>query len=237
MKNQYFADINDYRKYGILRLLVGKGEKKAAICWMLTEDDKSSDGKFTNYIKQPDKWRIYDTTLFDSLAACLENQENRSVEWAEKNNLIPSAVYFSELLRDEKEKRKEYFEKFKQIAAESDFVFFDPDNGIEVKSVPYGRRKSKKYLYWREITDTFSMGKSLLIYQHFIRKKRDVFIQELADKFKEYLGTRNIFALRTAHVVFLLVPQYQHIDYFGEKSKEISAKWKSQIRVSTRLVA
>ena len=232
MKSQYFADINDYRKYGILRLLVGKGEKKTAICWMLTEDDKSSDGKFTYYIGQPDKWRSYDTTLFDSLAACLENQEKRSVEWAAEKNLIPSAVYFSKSLNDIKEEREEYIEEFKQIARESDFVFFDPDNGIEVKSVSYGRKNSKKYLYWREIADIFVMGKSLLVYQHFIRKKRDTFIQELADKFKERLGARKIFALRTAHVVFILVPQSQHIDYFGEKCTEISAKWKTQIRVS-----
>ena len=39
MKNQYFGDINDYRKYGLLRLIAKKTGLKIGICWMLTPDD------------------------------------------------------------------------------------------------------------------------------------------------------------------------------------------------------
>lgn len=39
MKNQYFGDINDYRKYGLIRLLTGAGKLKTTVCWMLTPDD------------------------------------------------------------------------------------------------------------------------------------------------------------------------------------------------------
>jgi hypothetical protein len=40
MKDQYFGDINDYRKYGLLRILSGmrcsgQSNISAAICWML----------------------------------------------------------------------------------------------------------------------------------------------------------------------------------------------------------
>ena len=35
MKNQYFGDINDYRKYGLLRILTNGGEVDTAVCWML----------------------------------------------------------------------------------------------------------------------------------------------------------------------------------------------------------
>jgi len=37
MKNQYFGDINDYRKYGLLRTLTG-GQIKTAVCWMPPRD-------------------------------------------------------------------------------------------------------------------------------------------------------------------------------------------------------
>ncbi len=47
MKNQYFGDINDYRKCGLLRLLTGRGSLSTAICWMLAPNDRSPDGKFT----------------------------------------------------------------------------------------------------------------------------------------------------------------------------------------------
>ena len=36
MKNQYFGDVNDYRKYGLLRLLGRAGKVKIGVCWMLT---------------------------------------------------------------------------------------------------------------------------------------------------------------------------------------------------------
>jgi hypothetical protein len=39
VKNRYFGDINDYRKYGLLRALTNYGEIKTAVCWMLTTDD------------------------------------------------------------------------------------------------------------------------------------------------------------------------------------------------------
>jgi hypothetical protein len=232
MKNQYFADINDYRKYGILRSITGNGEMMSAICWMLTDDDKTTDGKFVDYISNPKRFRDYDPTLFDSLALCLENKANRSVYWAEENNIIPKSVYFPELLLDKKGKRWEYFSKFKSVAAKSDILFFDPDNGIEVKSVPIGRKNCNKYIYWLEIIDAYASGKSLLIYQHFIREKRGAFIQKLVNRFSENLPITEMYSLRTANVVFFLIPQHYHNDYLAEKCSEISRKWYSQIQVS-----
>jgi len=44
MKNHYFGDVNDYRKYGLIRALTGQGTLNSMICWMLTEDDDRADG-------------------------------------------------------------------------------------------------------------------------------------------------------------------------------------------------
>jgi hypothetical protein len=38
MKNQYFGDINDYRKYGLLRALQSTGDGSLLVTWMLTPD-------------------------------------------------------------------------------------------------------------------------------------------------------------------------------------------------------
>ena len=40
MKNQYFGDINDYRKYGLLRILISGGGIKTIVCWVLRPDDE-----------------------------------------------------------------------------------------------------------------------------------------------------------------------------------------------------
>ena len=55
MKNQYFGDINDYKKYGLLRILTDD-HMRLAVCWMLTDADHRADGKFISYLQDPVKW-------------------------------------------------------------------------------------------------------------------------------------------------------------------------------------
>jgi hypothetical protein len=44
MKNQYFGDINDYRKYGLLRAFA-EAHLSVGVCWLLTADDAGGDGE------------------------------------------------------------------------------------------------------------------------------------------------------------------------------------------------
>jgi hypothetical protein len=60
VKNQYFGDVNDYRKYGLLRTLSGNGQYRIGVCWMLTADDGRTDGRFTGYLAVQQRWRQYD---------------------------------------------------------------------------------------------------------------------------------------------------------------------------------
>jgi hypothetical protein len=46
VKDQYFGDVNDYLKYGILRELA-KSAGTLHVVWRLTPSDGSTDGKFT----------------------------------------------------------------------------------------------------------------------------------------------------------------------------------------------
>ena len=50
MKNQYYGDINDYRKYGLLRSLTRDTGLHLGVCWMLTSDDERSDGEKVGYL-------------------------------------------------------------------------------------------------------------------------------------------------------------------------------------------
>ena len=65
MKNQYVGDIGDYGKYGLLRFLANHGIK-IGINWYLTENDGSSDGRYTGYLNRSEE-AIYDSELFKSL--------------------------------------------------------------------------------------------------------------------------------------------------------------------------
>jgi len=233
MKNQYFGDVNDYRKYGLLRVITNHGLIKAAVCWMLTPDDCSSDGKFTTYLKEAEKWRQYDPDLFDDLKNITINKNVRGISEAKENQIISSAYFYPFLIPDDLQDRKKYFESFFKEAQGYDLIFFDPDNGIEVKSKPCGRKDSSKYLYWREIKDAFSAGHSLLIYQHFPRIKRDQFIQLISQNLANTIDVQQIYSFRTTNVLFLLACQPQHTALFQKTIQKIKIKWGTEFQITS----
>jgi hypothetical protein len=111
-------------------------------------------------------------------------------------------------------------------------IFFDPDNGIEVKSVPKGRKRSSKYIYWDEIVQAFDTGKSLLIYQHFPYVKRDIFIVGKSDEIKSRTGINRVYSFRTANVVFFLLPSsVERAAFFESQGAIIQEVWGNRIRM------
>jgi hypothetical protein len=231
MKNQYFGDVNDYRKYGLLRVLTGQGGLSTAVCWMLTPDDGRSDGRFTEYLQQADRWRAYDPALFDTLREMVAQPGERDIALAGEAGIIPSARFFVRTLRDDLQSRSRYFEVFWEVAQGCDLIFFDPDNGLEVKSRPAGRKGSSRYLYWAELERTFAGGYSVLVYQHFRREKRDAFIERMAHEMQQRTGARRVYSFRTARVVFFLMPSHRQAEAFEHAIACLPETWGDQIRV------
>jgi hypothetical protein len=167
MKNQYFGDVNDFRKYGLLRTLQRASGLAVGVCWFLTVDDGAGDGELRNYLKHPGRWRHYDPELYDKLQRLLDAEVQRSVSRASEWELVPGASYFDTVLRDHRLARAEYFKAARQVLRNSDLVFVDPDNGIEVPSTKLGAAGSSKYVYWEELQTMYGGGQSILVYQHF----------------------------------------------------------------------
>jgi hypothetical protein len=232
MKNQYFGDINDYRKYGLLRALTNRGEIKTAVCWMLTPDDGRGDGSRIQYLSQPDDWCPYDSDLFCHLEKAVLHREVRNVADVENSEILPSCVFLSDVVPDDEEGREAYFQRLTELARGCDLIFFDPDNGIEVESKPYGGKDSSKYLYWHEIEDFWSAGHSLLVYQHFPRVERASFIEDKARQLMDRTNAPELISFRTTHVVFFLLPQRNRLHCFRERSEEVARRWDGQIRVA-----
>lgn len=234
VKNQYVADINDYRKYGVIRTLSNNGSLRTGVCWMLTPDDNRTDGQFTRYVKTPQQWRQYDPQLFDHLACCLRD-ERRDIDRIESSGLLPNCAFHSELLTDLQVERLAYFAKMHEQFAGVELIFFDPDNGLEIKSLPLGRKRSSKFLYWHELIGAFLSGNSVLVYQHFIREKREEFISRLASEISSRLDDAQIFSFRTAHVVFFLASQPRHVNTFIERAAIVADQWAGQIKVHVHM--
>jgi hypothetical protein len=67
VKEQYVGDVNDYRKYALLRHLAKAGGIRVGVCWILTPPDDRPDGDMNAYLDQPDRWQAYDPDLFKQL--------------------------------------------------------------------------------------------------------------------------------------------------------------------------
>lgn len=165
MKDQYFGDIGDYGKYGLLRFLAQK-DIKIAVNWYLTADDGSSDGKHTSYLSDS-RMRKYDPELFDLLQVMVGNGE-RNVRTFENQYPIPEAVYYCELLEAKGESRaekREFRKKWHAAALEAcsgaELVFLDPDNGL-CEEEPAGAMASLKYCFAEEAADYFNAGKNVV---------------------------------------------------------------------------
>lgn len=230
MKNQYFGDINDYRKYGLLRVLANSGEVSTGVCWMLTADEGRNDGQFLRYLGQPRKWREYDPDLFDHLVRCVKVDGERNVRRMEGADVLPATSFYDRLLTDVAVERRRYFAEMLEHFRSTGLIFFDPDNGLEVRSKPLGRRGSCKYLYWHELVDAYNSGHSVLVYQHFVREERDSFISRIADEMYYRTAAAALHSFRTPHVVFFLASQPRHTEYFQRQAGQVSATWGDQIR-------
>jgi hypothetical protein len=231
VKNQYFGDVNDYRKYGLLRALQSNGEGRLLVAWMLTPDDGGHDGGKRSYLDQADEWRLHDPELFEGLSASLASAA-AAVSLIEGTTLLPRASYHSRIVPEGRDEREIWFRELLAEAQRADLVFLDPDNGIEVKSVPIGRPKSSKYVSWSEITELWNVGCSLLIYQHLPRKPRDVYAQELARELESRTGASLVRVFWTPHVLFLLAAQERHRQQVQEAIDLLAERWPgNQIRV------
>lgn len=230
MKHQYFGDINDYKKYGLLRSITSASGLGLLVAWMLTPDDGSTDGKFIEYLGNPNRWERYDSALYRGLVKLLDEVPERNVSLIEDSELLNGCGFFSDYVPDSKLERKTWFSSLLDASRSSDLVFLDPDNGLEIKSKPYGRKDSSKFLYWREVSDLWRSGKSLLIYQHFIRENREQFIQRMLISLKDIAKSSVVEAFYTPHVVFLMALQPEHQRFRQSIISAVEGSWEGQIK-------
>jgi hypothetical protein len=230
MKHQYFGDINDYRKYGILHALSRSGVK-TTVCWMLTENDTRTDGRHIAYLQRPEQYRKFHPDLFDSLHKAVLIKKCRTIQWFQKYPIIPQARSFNSVMSDNIDHRLKYFAKLSRFAQGSDLIFFDPDNGIEVKSKSKGKKDSNKYLYWDEVERFWKLDYSLLIYQHFPRVNRLDYIRKLSKELCSRTGIAGVITFKTPTVAFFLLPQTKHRKVIDRSIESIHRKWNGMISV------
>lgn len=230
MKNQYVCDINDFHKYAILRELAAVHPARLMICWMLTPDDGRGDGSQLRYLRRPERFRPIDPSLFDTMVA-LVRDGRRNVASVQNAQLLPGASYFEPVVTDGPSARRAYFEGLWSRLRRDDLVFFDPDNGLEVASVPKQRRGSSKYLYWDEFRRAVEEGRSVCVYQHFPRVERSRFTCGLLRRASALTPDHRVFAVYSSRVAHLVAANPAHAEPLMRASRAVVERFGGDLRL------
>lgn len=174
MQNRYAGDIGDYVKLALLRQLAVK--KTLGVAWYLHPDEgHNDDGKHTNYLLDPARWRNLDPDLFDALQCVVRNGRSVRAIW---DTAVLQGRSSDEILnsaeipwRGRDQWRAEWFERTCSNLAEASIIFADPDNGL-VDDAP-SRRGKKGFGKQMPISEAkaLSEGRMAIVYHHNTRRK------------------------------------------------------------------
>lgn len=189
---------------------------------MLTPADGRSDGGRLSYLVDRSRFRDLDPDLFDTLAEIV-SKDHRNVSELEAANVLPNAAFHCDHLSDSAAERERYFDEALSHLEPGEFVFFDPDNGLEVASVAKGRRNSAKYLYWDEFKRALGDDRVVCVYQHFPRRQRRPFVAELLGRMEKLTPGHAAFAVTTPWVAYAICAPEEQIGSLLEAASQVVA--------------
>jgi hypothetical protein len=231
VKDQFFGDVNDYAKYGILRSLSSGSGLETSVCWAMTPDESGAGGARTAYLRDPDRWSSFDPELFRGLRQAVVTDCTRSVRAIEKSGLLARCRFWSEELPDDPHQRAAFVSRFLDFSFGADLAFFDPDNGLEVSSAPPGSPQSSRYVYWAEMQEVWKRGHSILIYQHFPRVARTPYVEARVAQIGDALGAQHVVTFQTTQVVFLLAVNPAHWERIREGVAICTRRWSGAVSI------
>ena len=210
MKNQWFGDEYDYRKYALLRFLSGYYDN-ILVSWMLTSDAQLFG------MDIPDKDNpMRDTARFilrhrkiDFVKEFLEEKTSKGkfVYWDKEFDLVEDKQKETEERQSKRVTWKEQLNKqgeIYEIYKERSIYFFDADNGYSFEEKKE-EEKDCKYVYKDDISPLFDNGADILLYQH---RPRAIKFDTMISNWKVNIldSSENIIRIKaTGNVAFLLL--------------------------------
>jgi hypothetical protein len=182
MQHRYVGDVGDFAKYALLRRLagtLGEREVRLGVIWCLYPNEThNGDGRHISYLHHPDYAEL-DPQLLATLRHIVASGR-RSIDAVADAEILPKGTIFCDapvcLSKSTQSKREDrlrhrttWLERCLGLTETAELIFFDPDNGIEVASVPRYHPSAGKYIYWDELEPFWRRGQTLLIYHHLNR--------------------------------------------------------------------
>lgn len=212
MQDRYAGDVGDFGKFSLLRALCEDPNNKLGVVWYSFPDEShNGDGRHTDYVRNP-QYSICDNELIQCLSKVVVGE--RSISNLEKQNILPlNTVYFSKTLDFHKiyptqtkahktarrNGRLQWLNDAVKTVSKCNIVFVDPDNGIEIPSIPNIHQiKSGKYTYLSELKALFSGKQACVVYHHLnMNESHEAQVHHRAKQLKRAIhGVQAVFALR-----------------------------------------
>jgi hypothetical protein len=178
MKDQYVGDIGDYVKLAFLRAI--SPDHRLAVLWYLTPDDPIDNaGRFTSYLRAPDKWRHLDPHVFNHLDEIVRSNQ-RTVNQLEQ--LLPECRLFWRAFvpcprpyRLRPVDRSTWFANALQAVDnhDCDLIFLDPDNGIQPLGCQPTHARAQKHVLLSELCqlrEQAARHRTVIVYYHNTRR-------------------------------------------------------------------
>jgi hypothetical protein len=205
VKNQYFADQNDFFKYSLLIFLTEQlATKRLSVVWMLTPNDESQDGGKTDYPNGAGNRGLYQF-LKGALDHGTRNVARIGDYFKGADHGFDYCSYGDAETFYHRD-RATYFKGIPKENLDHAVVFLDPDNGLEVKST--GGTNGDKYVKLDEVELIYDkMGKSsiLVIYQHLPRIHREFLLYGIANRLVEKLKCPMPVSISDNQVAFIIL--------------------------------
>jgi hypothetical protein len=179
VRHNFVNDIGDYAKYALLRAICASGDTpmRLGVIWYLTDHAESNgDGRKRAHLTRGG-WEDLDPELLAAMRRIENARQDQSalnVALIESSSILPAdTMYFSEPLpgvggnaQHRVAERAAWFRRARNAVKGSDLVFLDPDNGLQVRSVPLSASLSCKYAAVAEISALLDDSTGVVLYQH-----------------------------------------------------------------------
>ena len=168
MQERYLGDVHDYYKFLFLKNFSKKFKTKIGLNWYLTDPKdlgpkelQLNDGEKRNYLEKGDI-KIYDQNLYMEMKF-LKKKENRILsKFIKRTHLKNYLGFHSSILRPDK--REAWDKSSFNFYRNYNYLFLDPDNGLENK-VAASKKRKIKYLLIDEINKIYKQKKNFFFCQ------------------------------------------------------------------------
>jgi hypothetical protein len=215
MKNRYVGDIGDLFKYALLRRLASVYGQLGVVWYLNPDNEKNGDGNKLHHLRKPEAYRGLDNHVFDRLTTLVAGGE-RSVQSVAKAGVLPEPTIFVDEELDyahlaspslRQNHRQAWFRRALAATKSCQWIFLDPDNGLEIPSCAATQTKGPKYAYYEEVAAFLKRGQSVLIYQHLPRQTLDKVFSQRWQEIRQRTGAtlREFYHYPEHGVVFFML--------------------------------